>query len=613
MEKIKLVVWDLDETFWKGTLSEGEIETIPQNIELVKELTNRGIINSIVSKNDFDKVKAKLIEIGIWDYFVFPTVAWKPKGQLLKELIEKAQLRAPNVLFLDDNHSNIEEAKFYNPKLHAAFPDFIDSILAHPAFKGNKDENHTRLKQYKILEEKHTDATNYSNNDDFLKSSNIELYYETDLKKEEERVFDLVERSNQLNYTKIRLKPEELSQLIASTQYEQKLIGVKDKYGDYGIVGYYVYDPKQHQLIHFVLSCRILNLGVEQYIYAKLGYPKLDIVPEVAVELNTTDYPDWINEPKAIDLTSAAAAKHPAAKKLKILFKGGCDLSQMLFYLDKSTSDIIEETNYVATTGMPVHNEHTHLLLQGLKELDDSVAQLPFLDSKTFDTAVFNKDYGVLIYSVLMDYTQEVYKNKATGFLLPVGGYNDLTNTAAEDTILQQYAAKKLNVVDKSFLQYFRENYSHLGKISTDDFKQNLSKIRSLVPANVPIIFINGSELELPGKEAGSKQRHTEMNKALEEFVGSTNNAHLIDVRKYVNRLDNLTDNVRHYKRPVYREIAAEIESVMTGIFGDGQIKTANIGFATKLKDLIADNQVLKETKKLLPKSIKKWLTSKVR
>jgi predicted enzyme involved in methoxymalonyl-ACP biosynthesis len=25
-EKVKLVVWDLDETFWKGTLSEGGVD-----------------------------------------------------------------------------------------------------------------------------------------------------------------------------------------------------------------------------------------------------------------------------------------------------------------------------------------------------------------------------------------------------------------------------------------------------------------------------------------------------------------------------------------------------------------------------------------------------------
>ena len=33
INSIKLVIWDLDDTFWKGTLSEGEIVPIPENIQ----------------------------------------------------------------------------------------------------------------------------------------------------------------------------------------------------------------------------------------------------------------------------------------------------------------------------------------------------------------------------------------------------------------------------------------------------------------------------------------------------------------------------------------------------------------------------------------------------
>ena len=61
MNKIKLVVWDLDETFWGGTLSEEKIKPREKNIDLVKELTSRGIINSICSKNDFEKAEQQIL------------------------------------------------------------------------------------------------------------------------------------------------------------------------------------------------------------------------------------------------------------------------------------------------------------------------------------------------------------------------------------------------------------------------------------------------------------------------------------------------------------------------------------------------------------------------
>ena len=47
---VKLVVWDLDDTFWNGTLSEEAVTPVAENIALVKQLAARGIISSICSK-----------------------------------------------------------------------------------------------------------------------------------------------------------------------------------------------------------------------------------------------------------------------------------------------------------------------------------------------------------------------------------------------------------------------------------------------------------------------------------------------------------------------------------------------------------------------------------
>ena len=78
VSSIKLVMWDLDETFWKGTIDDGDVPVIPEShIELVKALTDHGIVNSICSKNNKDIVKAVLIEKGIWDLFVFPSIDWR--------------------------------------------------------------------------------------------------------------------------------------------------------------------------------------------------------------------------------------------------------------------------------------------------------------------------------------------------------------------------------------------------------------------------------------------------------------------------------------------------------------------------------------------------------
>ena len=63
INKLKLVIWDLDDTFWTGTLSEGEIKTIPENMQVINTLVDHGVMNSICSKNDFEKVDLRIKKI----------------------------------------------------------------------------------------------------------------------------------------------------------------------------------------------------------------------------------------------------------------------------------------------------------------------------------------------------------------------------------------------------------------------------------------------------------------------------------------------------------------------------------------------------------------------
>src|SRR6202034_3660110 len=90
---VKLVVWDLDDTFWRGTLSEGPVEIDPVLVELVRTLNRRGIVNAICSKNDEAPVRAELEGAGMWDEFVFVRIDWTPKGPPVAQIIEAAPLR----------------------------------------------------------------------------------------------------------------------------------------------------------------------------------------------------------------------------------------------------------------------------------------------------------------------------------------------------------------------------------------------------------------------------------------------------------------------------------------------------------------------------------------
>ena len=195
-EKIKLVIWDLDETFWHGTLTEGGAVIPHTHRVLLKDLTDIGIVNSICSKNDWEPVAQELEKQELLQYFVFPSVNWDSKGNRVKDLIADMQLRPANVLFIDDNHSNREEVRYFCPEIMVADPAEIPLLIEDVAQAPKKDKDHKRLKQYRVLEEKRASRQSYSSNEAFLAESNIRLDISTDCMDQLPRIHDLLLRSN---------------------------------------------------------------------------------------------------------------------------------------------------------------------------------------------------------------------------------------------------------------------------------------------------------------------------------------------------------------------------------------------------------------------------------
>lgn len=341
--KVKLVIWDLDETFWKGTLSEEGITPVQRNADIVRELSHRGIVNSICSKNDFETAKAKLVELDIWDHFIFPQITFAPKGKAIAEMIEGAGLRAENVLFIDDNNLNLEEVKFFNAGIMALHPDqVLNDLLDHPHCKGKPDPELTRLKQYKVLEKKAEERTTTKlSNEEFLRSCNIRISIDYDIEANFDRAVELINRANQLNYTKRRIEKERnidrFREMLGTFGFQAGCIRAVDNYGDYGIVGVFMVRRRNRgaRLLHFVFSCRTMHMGIEQYVYELLGKPEIDIVEPVSYGLQSHKKVDWIT------LVNDEGLASPQGGGPNLVLIGGCDLLQLASYCSSNRTEFV--------------------------------------------------------------------------------------------------------------------------------------------------------------------------------------------------------------------------------------------------------------------------------
>ncbi len=428
LEAIRLVIWDLDGTLWKGTLTEGGIEQhLPENYELIRQLACRGIMSSICSKNDFESIKAILVAQNVWDYFIFPSIDWSPKAPRIAQIIEQAQLRPETVVFIDDNHGNRGEASLLVPGLQIWDETRVERMLEDPLLKGKDDRKLTRLAQYKLLEQKHSERRSYASNvNEFLRSSQIVVEIDYEIENHIERVVELLNRTNQLNFTKRRLPNDptearaELRRQISSN-YDQRagVVKVRDRFGDYGVVGFWLMRGVwgQSYLTHFSFSCRTIGMGIEQWVYHRLGSPRIDIVGEVVASLDFD--PDWMNlEPQA-ESYQAERSSIPAVR-----LRGGCELEVMQHFFSVQTKSLSAEL--VHPRGIQtVWTSHISTLYASeavtTQEGCEALARV-YLHPEDYQTSFLTPcaEPTLMVVSHSFDYNlNALYRHKKLGFVLP--------------------------------------------------------------------------------------------------------------------------------------------------------------------------------------------------
>ena len=582
-QDVKLVVWDLDDTLWAGTLSEGTVRVDDRCAHVVRTLNRRGIVNAICSNNDELDPRGRLEDAGLLGEFVFVRIGWTPKGPRVARIIEDAQLRPENVLFIDDLATNRREVRHFVPDIQTAGPEIAEHLLSLPELTGKDDRGLTRLQQYQILERKLDDRKEVAgSNESFLRSCDIRVGLFDDTVREADRLFELAARTHQLNFTKRRPSRDEFEAMLADPRFETGYVRIRDRYGDYGICGFYSVDRVEDVLVDFLFSCRILHMGVEQWVYGHLGRPGITVVGDVASSLDAPV--DWItSDPAAFgELATGAGARSAHGRREvrveRVLMIGGCDLTTTAQYLG---GEIATDFSHTGPTGAFIHVGHTELLRQSANGIPPEalalVDRIPFLDRAVYSSpAVVDPDYDLLVYSVLTDYTQGLYRHRRLGLVVPWHQYHvDVTDEAVWPWILRRFEREE---VDRGFLAWFADEFESLGGISPEQFAANIRWLAASTPPGARIVFLNGAEVPLDNpKEPERHLRHRTMNEALDRTVLELPNAEVCDVRRLVDGSADLANNLRHYQRQVYVRMAEEIRGL-----GSKELRVTRVPLGTR-------------------------------
>jgi FkbH-like protein len=567
-EPVRLVIWDLDETFWLGTLTEGGITYRRDVHEIVIQLARRGIVSSICSKNDIAPVRDILQREGIWDSFVFPSINWESKGPRLAAMVEAVQLRPPTVLFIDDNPMNRAEARHFVPGIQVADETIIPNILENPLFRGKDDSKLSRLAQYKLLERRHTEEVAAgADTTGFLRASNIRISVEHDLEPHIDRAIELINRTNQLNFTKKRL-PEDLDEaraelrlLLTGYTVQAGIIRVRDNYGDYGYCGLYIMRSGSAalRLMHFCFSCRILNMGVESWLYQHLGRPTLRVVGEVLTDVvGDRREIDWIT----VELPEANQGGDQGAASLDYVYaRGGCDLHAVTHYFNMVARNVYREFNETRN-GANVRFDHTVFAQFGLRGISDAsktaMHALGYEDGD-FTTIVPELPMtgnAVWILSFWADADFALYRHRGTGDSVPLSLPTIQTNQRNVMLLDPDQAA---DPASRAILRALQQDFEYTGMIGEQAFKDNVRLLLARAPAGVRIFILMAAEL-VPN-EAGrmvvpTKKRR--LNSWVRDVAASVPQVELVEIREFVSADQEFITN-NHFDRMVYFRVFQHI------------------------------------------------------
>lgn len=271
----KCVVFDLDNTLWEGVLLEGEVTLKPLVHALFKNLDKRGILISVASKNNEQKALERLTGLGLADYLIYPMINWNQKSGNIKWLADKISIGTDTLIFVDDSPFEREEVSLAVAGIEVLPETELDHLLEHPRLQGSRTaESGNRRVMYQQQVKRNEAAIEFGEDYlAFLKSSDIVVTIGTVVDDQHERVAELLQRTNQLNFSGVKYSRETVDELLQATDTDKHVIHCSDKFGEYGLVGFSITSSAERGYIRvqdFMLSCRVQGKLIEKAFFSYL-------------------------------------------------------------------------------------------------------------------------------------------------------------------------------------------------------------------------------------------------------------------------------------------------------------------------------------------------------
>jgi FkbH-like protein len=272
---VKCVVWDLDNTLWDGVLAEGDDVRLRKNVkQLLRTLDERGILLSIASKNTHEIAWQRLEELELAEYFLVPQITWGPKSEGIRNIARKLNIGLDTFAFIDDNPFELSEVASAVPEVTCIDVQKIDDILGDSRFQGSAtDDARSRRRYYQeAIQREEKQAEFGEDYYRFLVYCEIRLEVRGYQEQDFDRVAELVQRTNQLNFSGQKYDRSQLREILSDPCLEKYSLHCSDRFGSYGLIGFGLVRQlgEEIEIRDLMLSCRVQGKTIEEAFFSHL-------------------------------------------------------------------------------------------------------------------------------------------------------------------------------------------------------------------------------------------------------------------------------------------------------------------------------------------------------
>jgi FkbH-like protein len=200
------------------------------------------------------------------------------------------------LLFVDDTPFELEEVKRSCPEVRTLDARLYQGLASMPELDVPvTQESRSRRAMYQLETERQKIAEGFGNDYmAFLKHCQIELSIQSLSEDNLDRVHELTQRTNQMNFSGNRYDRDKLRTILNTPHLDTYVVSCRDRFGNYGIIGFGIVDKQIPRITDLMFSCRVQSKRVE---HAVLSYILRKYVAESGKDVYTSYRKTPRNEP----------------------------------------------------------------------------------------------------------------------------------------------------------------------------------------------------------------------------------------------------------------------------------------------------------------------------